>query len=316
VTSSTPTSRRPGQRRPFGRFARPAAVAVIVALTVSMAACGERRDPTVGPLLTAPAASEVTTDTDIEYRDVDGESLALDACLPADGGAPTAAVILLHGGGFVSGSRADESISNLCLWLAENGYAAFPTSYRFAPTYIYPSQTEDVAAAVEWLRESAQTERFHIDPARIGALGSSAGAILALEAATAGEGPSDTGSRLKAAVSLSGVADMTSDAAMLGTPSPEALTIILTYLGCTTITRCDGANASAVNHIDATDAPVLFVGAEQDLVPTEQADSMAAALQTVGVPHEMVVVPGAGHGAQLMNQDVRTRTLAFFATYL
>jgi len=302
---------------PVGRSVRRlVALALVVAVTLSVASCAQRRDPTIAPTLSPQEGSGVVTESGIPYREVDGQTLAADACLPADSEGPSAAVILLHGGGFTSGSRTDESMVNLCLWLAENGYAAFPISYRFAPDHIFPSQTEDVAAAVAWLRDPAQAARFDIDAARIGALGSSAGAILALEAATLGEGALDTGPRLKAAVALSGVADMTSGAVDLGTPSPQAVTIILNYLGCVSIADCDGAAASPVNHVDPTDPPVLLVNAEQDLVPVEQAGHMADALQSVGVVSEVVVVPGAGHGAQLMNQDVRDRTLEFLATYL
>ncbi|MEV8370920.1 alpha/beta hydrolase [Microbacterium sp. NPDC064584] len=295
---------------------RSAGVVLVIALTVSLAACGARRDPTVAPTLSAPADSGVTTRTDMVYREIDGQTLEMDACLPADGTAPTAAVILLHGGGFTQGSRSDESMTNLCVWLATNGYAAFPISYRFAPDYIFPSQTEDVAAAVEWLRDPEQVADFNIDPERIGALGSSAGAILTLEAATSGEGPTTVGSRLKAVVSLSGVADMTSGAVALGTPSAEAVTIILNYLGCTSLADCDGSAASPVTHVDSSDPPALLVGAEQDLVPIQQAQRMAASLDSVGVANEVIVVPGAGHGAQLMNQDVRDQTLAFLAENL
>lgn len=286
-----------------------------LALAVSTAACSQRRDPTVAPTLAAPTDSGIITENDIVYRQIDGADLEMNACLPeAAEAAP--AVVLLHGGGFTTGSRDDEGVSNLCVWLAEQGYAAFPLSYRMAPASIYPSQTEDVATAVQWLRAPEQTSRFGIDPARIGALGSSAGAILTLEAATAGEGATTEGARLKAAVSLSGVADMTSEAVELGDPSPEAIDIILNYLGCTTIARCDGEAASPVTHVDPTDPPLLLVGAELDLVPIQQAQRMAAVLDTAGIAGEVITVPGAGHGFQLMNQDVRDAVLAFFAQNL
>jgi acetyl esterase len=207
-------------------------------------------------------------------------------------------------------------MTSLCLWFAENGYAAFPVSYRLAPESIYPSQTDDVAAAIAWLREPAQTARFNIDPARIGALGSSAGAILTLQTATAGDGSTAVGSRIAAAVSLSGVADMTPAATSLGTPSPEAVSIILNYLGCETILKCDGEAASPITHVDATDPPILLVGSQQDLVPIEQAQALAGTLEVVGVPSQVIVQDGAAHGAQLMNQDVRDAILAFLADNL
>lgn len=288
---------------------------LIVALAATTG-CASRRDPTIAPTIKVAADSKLEVESNIEYREVGDNALALDACLPAATQEPSASVILLHGGGFTQGARTDESISNMCVWFAEHGYAAFPVSYRLAPDSIYPSQPQDVQAAVEWLRQPAQTERFHIDPARIGALGSSAGAILALQVATAGDGPTDTGSRIGAVISLSGVADMTASAATLGSPSPEAVSIILNYLGCTSILTCDGTDASPITHVDASDPPALLVGSSHDLVPIEQARALASALDAVDVPNEVVEVEGDGHGAQLMNQDVRDAILTFLSAEL
>lgn len=305
-------------RRPRYAEGRGQSACALLAVTVlfGMAGCSEPRDPTVPPSVEPSGAFAVTTETDIVYSEVDGQSLAMDACIPDGFGAPAPAVILLHGGGFTQGSRSDESMQNMCTWFAERGYAAFPVSYRLAPEYVYPSQTQDVATAVQWLRDPAQATRFNIDPTRIGAIGSSAGAILTLEVATAGEGATNVGSRIKAAISLSGVADMTPAAAGLGTPPPEAVSIILNYLDCSSIRTCDGSDASPVTHVDPSDPATLLVGSENDLVPIEQAQSMATALSGAGVTNELIVVPGAGHGAQLMNQAVRDSIVAFLSTYL
>lgn len=308
-----PTTHR--RRRYAEGLARAASVVVIAASVIAVAGCSTHRDPTIAPVLSVPADSKITTEQNIPYRDVDGTQLALDACLPKST-TPTAAVIVLHGGGFTSGSRSDEGVANVCTWFADNGYAAFPVSYRLAPTYRFPSQTEDVAAAVAWLRDPVQAARFNIDPTRIAAYGSSAGAILTLEVATAGEGDRTVGSRIAAAVSMSGVADMTSGASKLGKPSEQASEIILNYLGCQSIAKCDGKDASAVTHVDPTDPPTLLVGSENDLVPIEQAERMRDVLDLAGVPNQLVTVPGSGHGVQLMNQDVRTAILQFFKDHL
>ena len=263
-----------------------------------------------------PAAADAAsvTESDVVYREVDGEKLGLDACLPPDADSPSPAVILLHGGGFVEGNRSSSGMAQLCTWLASHGYAAFPVSYRLVPDFVYPSQVEDVAAAVEFLRANA--DRFAIDPARIGALGSSAGAIIALQAATAGDGALDAGSRLGAVVSLSGVADMSPAAVDLGEPSEEAMALMLAYLGCSDIATCDGAAASPVTNLDPSDPPTLLVTSKHDLVPVEQAETMDAALTEQGIPHELIVLLGDGHGAQLMTPRVQTAILQFLDSSL
>ncbi|OMQ16637.1 hypothetical protein A7K94_0201105 [Modestobacter sp. VKM Ac-2676] len=152
----------------------------------------------------------------------DGEDeLALDACLPAESQEPTRAVVLVHGGGFTEGDRDSEGLRTLCELTAELGEAAFSIDYRLAPEHTYPAQVDDLANAVRWLRDPDQVERFDIDPARIGVIGSSAGAIIAQSLATRGEGPLDTGARVAAVASLSGVSVMTPDGLELGRPSAQ-----------------------------------------------------------------------------------------------
>jgi len=289
---------------------RTTTLGVLFATTLIATGCAGGGQPS-----STPAGSTASvTEADVVYREVDGTELGLDACLPEAGDTPSPAVILLHGGGFVEGNRSSSGMGQMCTWFASHGYAAFPVSYRLVPDYIYPSQIEDVAASVEFLRANA--DRFAIDPARIGALGSSAGAIIALQAATQGEGATDSGSRLGAVVSLSGVADMSPAAATLGEPSGEAMALMLAYLGCTDITTCDGAAASPVTNLDPSDPPALLVTSKHDLVPVEQAQAMDAAMTEQGIPHELVVLLGGGHGAQLMTPRVEESILHFLEASL
>ena len=304
------------RRRPRRLLRRTTAIAALAAATLT--ACSSERDPTVGTLPEAAAsqASDEAIEQGIPYREVDGTTLSMDACLPDESAEAAPAVLLVHGGGFTQGSRSDEGISSLCVWLAENGYAAFPVSYRLAPEHIYPAQPEDIGAAISFLRKDETSARFGIDPSRIGVLGSSAGAILALTAAVSGEGALDSGTRIAAAISLSGVADMTPSAATLGTPSPEAASTVLEYLGCESLAECDGEAASPITHVDGTDAPTLLVGSQDDLVPIEQSEAMAASLDAAGVPNDLIVAEGSSHGVALMNQTVRDAVLAFLGAHL
>ena len=198
--------------------ARARVAVLLIAVALSAVGCSQRADPTVAPTRNADPVAEVTVARDIPYREIDGETLAVDVCLPAAPTGADPAIMLLHGGGFTQGSRADEGIQNLCVWFAEQGYIGIPVSYRLGEDEIFPAQLEDVQAAAAWLREPAQTTAYGIDPARIGVLGSSAGAILAMSAGTFGEGALTAGSRVGAVVSLSGVSAMSADAIDLGEP--------------------------------------------------------------------------------------------------
>ncbi len=61
---------------------------------------------------------------------------------------------------------------------AKHGYVVATVGYRFAPRYLFPAQVEDVKCAVRYLR--AHAKDLHINAAKFGALGESAGGHLSL----------------------------------------------------------------------------------------------------------------------------------------
>ena len=54
---------------------------------------------------------------------------------------------------------------------------------------------------------------------------------------------------------------------------------------------------SPITHVSADDPPTLIIHGDKDtLVPIQQAESILARFKEVGVPAELIVRPGAGHG--------------------
>jgi acetyl esterase/lipase len=83
------------------------------------------------------------------------------------------------------------------------------------------------------------------------------------------------------------------------------------FLGCLPITCPATAKAAApITQVDATDAPVLVVNSDAELVPVDQAQRMAAALQAAGVREQLVVLPGHLHAAAYASQ-AWDQTVAF-----
>lgn len=255
---------------------------------VSVAATG---DPA---RVATPRDRPYTVRPDIVYRTVDGVPLHVDAFLPHTAAKRRSTVLFVHGGGWVGGDRT--SIEDEARWAAELGFVAFSVQYRLAPAHPFPAAVADVRAAVRWLREPAQVRAFRIDPRRIGALGSSAGGHLVGMLATTGRGTLAEGSRIRAGVSWSGPLDLTRESdtysAVAGSPA------VATFLqcghrdaGCAARQRA----ASPVTHADPTDAPMLLVASEEELVPPDQAQAMAVTLARAGVPHRLVILPGAAH---------------------
>jgi alpha-L-fucosidase 2 len=112
--------------------------------------------------------------TDVEFAQVGGVSLTLDAFVPAgDGPFPTC--IFVHGGGFMRGDK-QSYIKPLFEPLGAAGFTWFTINYRLAPDHRWPACAEDVATAVRWVR--AHAKQYKVDPQRIALIGESAGGHL------------------------------------------------------------------------------------------------------------------------------------------
>lgn len=102
--------------------------------------------------------------------------------------APSAALVICPGGGY--GHLADHEGSDYARWLNAQGISAFVLRYRLGSHgYRHPVMLVDVSRAIRLVRHGH--ERFHVDPGRVGVMGSSAGGHLALTACMHGGGGDD-----------------------------------------------------------------------------------------------------------------------------
>jgi acetyl esterase/lipase len=102
----------------------------------------------------------------------------LDVFRTSEGGTGKPVFVFVHGGGFVGGDKRHPGSpynDNVALWAARNGMVGANITYRLAPEFKYPAGSQDLAAAVTWLRDHAA--EFGGDPDRIFVLGTSAGAV-------------------------------------------------------------------------------------------------------------------------------------------
>lgn len=260
--------------------------------------------------LPAGAAPDVTVTRDVRYRKVGGDKLALDVYQPAKKGKDRPAVILIHGGGWRAGDK--QVFAEQGNALAAAGFVAFSANYRLAPGHTYPAAIDDLETAVEWVRKHA--DDYGVEPKRIGALGSSAGAHLAGMLATVGEGSLRRGHRIAAAVSWSGPMDLIPLGTLPASTRPEGA--VPTFLGCTADVCPDKyADASPITHVDKSDAPMLLANSTTELVPQAQADRMKVALDNAGVANEAIILPGKAH-ARAYADRVWDQTVAFLENYL
>jgi len=233
-----------------------------------------------------------TVETNIQYATRSGQPLLLDAYLPASGSS-LPAVIWIHGGKWAGGDKADPSEVEMSTTIASHGFAVFSVNYSLAwkGAIGYPAAVEDLQRAVEWIR--AHAGDFGVDPARIAAAGNSSGGHLAVLLATLGEGSLTDGSRIAAALSLSGPMDLE---ALLTEENENVRGAVGNFLGCSDGCEELAREASPITHVDPSDAPVFLANSDQEAIPLDQATSMADALGGSGVPVELIQVHGTEHG--------------------
>lgn len=234
------------------------------------------------------------------------ESLAGDLYLP-DGSRPHATVMLVHGGGWER--RGREDMNSIAEYLVEHGFAVFNISYRFAPEYTFPAQIHDLQQAVRWLRRNS--DRYRIDPERIGAYGFSSGGHLVLMLGTISPGDEldrpygGENARIQAVVAGSAPTDLRKFKGgrlvpqFLGKRYEEDIALF--------------AQASPIANVTADDPPVFLYHGELDmLVDVTHSRDMKLALDDANVKAELYIVHYLGHASLFVLNDSATEAAQVF----
>lgn len=208
------------------------------------------------------------------------------------------AVLLIHGGGWDSGSRQMER--SFAKKLAACGYVAVPVSYRLGVAGRFPAALHDLKTAVRWLRLHAAEHR--VGPDRIAVIGMSAGGQLAaLLGATNGmaEFEGEVGervgsSRVQAVVNIDGLVDFTGpELVSQQEASPSAP---VRFLGGKFSEIPDTWRAaSPVTHVSPHSAPTLFIKSTASTPILPGREAMRDKLRAARVASEIVVIPDTPH---------------------
>ena len=85
-------------------------------------------------------------------------------------------LVFLHGGAFVDGSksRTPEIYANVLRYFNRHGFVGVNVEYRLAPEFKYPSATEDLELAMQWIQKNIHL--YGGDCRKIFIMGHSAGA--------------------------------------------------------------------------------------------------------------------------------------------
>ena len=122
-------------------------------------------------------SDQISYNLDIVYKKTNTSKLKLDVYAPKTKKCKETfpAVILIHGGGWLTGSK--DNVQVMAQHLAENGFVAISVAYRLGFEAVYPAGVIDVKDAIRWMRK--KSKKYHINPDKIAVLGASSGAQMA-----------------------------------------------------------------------------------------------------------------------------------------
>jgi acetyl esterase/lipase len=252
-----------------------------------------------------PEAVEAYQALNVSYGS--DENQVFDIYLPENRTTSTKILILIHGGGWISGDKSDMSSIKTFISALHPNIGIVNMNYTLAGINNppVPMQTEDISMVVDYLSMNKSSLIVSDD---IGFIGVSAGAHLSLLWSYA----HDVNNQVDMVCSIVGPANFTDPAyydnvlyqpvfQLFGNPSIEFLESASPYHRATT----------------SSPPTLLFYGGMDPLVPTSQGVDMDAQLTTLGVSHEFHFYPEEGHGWDGENLlDTTSKISTYINTYI
>ncbi len=211
---------------------------------------------------------------------------------------PVPTVVVIHGGGWVVGTKEGE-VMNFLPYL-QMGFAVVNVEYRLARVALAPAAIEDCRLALRWVFRNAKAYGF--DPERIIVTGGSAGGHLALMTGmldtTAGfDYPkewdqSNPPMKVAAIVNWFGITDVKGILS-----GPDKQNYAASWIGSHSEPEKLAERVSPLTYVREGLPPILTIHGDNDqLVPYSHAVRLNQALEKARVRHELITIPGGRHG--------------------
>ncbi|SHH88809.1 Acetyl esterase/lipase [Wenyingzhuangia marina] len=231
----------------------------------------------------------------IVYKGLENRNLHLDAFYNMSKLNP--AVILLHGGGWKSGSK--EHMQPMAAKIASKGYTCFTVEYRLSDEATYPSGIIDVKNAIQFLKSNAK--KYHIDTTKVAVLGcSSGGQMAALVGTTNGHQKLETIKKGMPSASVQAIIDIDGILAFKHPESKEG-DMAIWWLGGTYEEIPKIWNeASALYQTDKNTPPILFINSQYTRFHAGR-DDMIKILDEHRIYSEVKNIPNSPHPFWLLH---------------
>lgn len=268
----------------------------LLALTVALGGPPSTGAQQVDAFESAVATSVgYATYANITYLTADGYESKLDVYRPTRAEGPRPTLILIHGGGWVGGTK--ESAAMRALPFLQSGWAVVNVEYRMARNALAPGAVEDLLCALRWVERNA--DDYGLDPGRIVTTGYSAGGHLSLTTgmtpASAGldrRCPGDEPLDVAAIVNWFGITDVGD---LLDGENMKSYAVA--WLGSLPDRYDVAERVSPLTYVRTDLPPILTIHGDADpVVPYSHAVRLHQALDDAGVDNRLHTVPGGGHG--------------------
>lgn len=233
---------------------------------------------------------------DIEYKTRGGKSLLADIYYSENSAQKYPGIILVHGGGWISGSKENERF--LAQEMASKGYVVMAVNYSLSDDAKYPAPVEDLEDALKFLKK--HHKEFYLNQRKIAIGGNSAGAQLATLVGVK--------NKVQAIVNIDGIVSFIH-------PESEEGAYAAYWLGATKAQNFKiWKEASPLEYVNKHTPPTLFINSSQPRFHAGR-DDMMRKLQQYNIPTEFHEIKDSPHSFWMV-QPWFDETLKYTADFL
>ena len=252
-----------------------------------------------------------TQQLDVVYTSGLGFQEKLDLYIPNKTGSSAPAIINIHGGGWVSGSKDQQGGFNPYF---KNGFLVCNIEYRMTKEAKAPAAIEDARCALAYLKKNAK--ELGIDVNRIVVMGGSAGGHLALMTGLLendhrfDKNCADVKDmKVAAIIDKWGITDVWAWAYCCKSHSAQ------NWLGDKKADEAFAKTVSPMTYLKKSSPPIFICHGDADsTVPIEESYLLHDKLKEIGIKTDLMVVPHGGHslvGAKDQLKVMDERILVF-----